>query len=113
MATSANWGANFVVTVSFLALLGEEGDCRQVPETKNRRLAEIERDLGLPPARPARQHLSAPQRPDSTRINPRTAEAAHLNAIIVVPGKAGLVQVSDRPGERADLQPDDRGRQAA
>lgn len=66
VATIANWGANFVVTVCFLSLLAAIGDdgtfflfgfltlvalgyfYRQVPETKNRTLPEIERDLGLP-----------------------------------------------------------------
>jgi sugar porter (SP) family MFS transporter len=66
VATIANWGANFVVTVSFLTLLGAIGDdgtfflfgfltvvaltyfYKQVPETKNRTLPQIERDLGLP-----------------------------------------------------------------
>ncbi|MGI8760792.1 MAG: sugar porter family MFS transporter [Jatrophihabitantaceae bacterium] len=68
VATIANWGANFVVTVSFLTLLGAIGDdgtfflfgfltvvalayfYKQVPETKNRTLPQIERDLGLPPS---------------------------------------------------------------
>jgi len=67
VATMANWGANFVVTVSFLTLLGAIGNAgtfflfaglsivavvyfqRQVPETRNRSLQDIERDLGLPP----------------------------------------------------------------
>lgn len=71
VATIANWAANFVVTVSFLTLLGAIGNdgtfflfgfltlvalgyfARQVPETKNRTLAQIERDLGLPPSAPA------------------------------------------------------------
>ena len=66
VAAIANWGANFVVTVSFLTLLAAIGDAgtfflfglltmaalvyfhRKVPETKNRTLPEIERDLGLP-----------------------------------------------------------------
>ncbi len=66
VATMANWGANFVVTVSFLTLLSAIGNAgtfflfaglsivalvyfqRQVPETKNRSLQEIERELGLP-----------------------------------------------------------------
>ncbi len=68
VATIANWGANFVVTVSFLTLLSALGDAgtfflfgiltlvalvyffKQVPETKNRTLPEIERDLGRPHA---------------------------------------------------------------
>ncbi|MDT4926529.1 MAG: hypothetical protein QOG01_4242 [Pseudonocardiales bacterium] len=66
VATMANWGANFVVTVSFLTLLSAIGNAgtfflfaglsiialvyfqRQVPETKNRSLQDIERDLDLP-----------------------------------------------------------------
>jgi len=66
VATMANWGANFVVTISFLTLLGALGNAgtfflfaglsivalayfqRQVPETKNRSLQDIERDLDLP-----------------------------------------------------------------
>lgn len=66
VATMANWGANFIVTVSFLTLLSALGNAgtfflfgglsivalgyfqRQVPETKNRSLQEIERDLDLP-----------------------------------------------------------------
>ena len=66
VATMANWGANFVVTISFLTLLSAIGNAgtfflfaglsivalayfqRQVPETKNRSLQEIERDLDLP-----------------------------------------------------------------
>jgi sugar porter (SP) family MFS transporter len=69
VAAIANWGANFVVTVSFLSLLAAVGDAgtfflfaaltmaalvyfqRKVPETKNRTLPEIERDLGLPTIR--------------------------------------------------------------
>jgi sugar porter (SP) family MFS transporter len=65
VATIANWGANFVVTVSFLSLLSAIGDAgtfflfgaltlaalgyfhSQVPETRNRTLPQIERDLGL------------------------------------------------------------------
>ncbi|HEX5290206.1 MAG TPA: sugar porter family MFS transporter [Streptosporangiaceae bacterium] len=66
LATMANWGANFVVTISFLTLLSAIGNAgtfflfgglslvaliyfqMQVPETKNRSLQEIERDLDLP-----------------------------------------------------------------
>ncbi|MEO7193671.1 MAG: sugar porter family MFS transporter [Pseudonocardiaceae bacterium] len=73
VATIANWGANFVVTVSFLTLLAAIGDAgtfflfgfltlvalgyfyRQVPETKNRTLPEIERDLGIPVPPPSTQ----------------------------------------------------------
>lgn len=68
VATIANWGANFVVTVSFLTLLSVLGAAgtfflfgfltlvalfyffKQVPETKNRSLSDLERDLSLPPA---------------------------------------------------------------
>ena len=78
VATFANWGANFVVTISFLTLLSAITDAgtfflfgfltlvalvyfyRQVPETKNRTLAEIERDLGLPASAPSQ---TAPERP--------------------------------------------------
>ncbi|NNN19724.1 MAG: sugar porter family MFS transporter [Acidimicrobiaceae bacterium] len=63
VATVANWGANFIVTISFLTLLGTIHGSgtfllfafltivalvyfqRRVPETKNRSLQEIERDL--------------------------------------------------------------------
>jgi sugar porter (SP) family MFS transporter len=63
VATIANWGANFVVTISFLTLLGAIHGSgtfflfaaltvsalvyfhANVPETKNRSLQEIERDL--------------------------------------------------------------------
>jgi sugar porter (SP) family MFS transporter len=66
VATMANWGANFVVTISFLTLLGAIGNAgtfflfaglsiaaviyfqRQVPETRNRSLQDIEHDLDLP-----------------------------------------------------------------
>jgi len=66
VATMANWGANFVVTISFLTLLSALGNAgtfflfaglsvvaltyfqRQVPETKNRSLQDIERDLDMP-----------------------------------------------------------------
>ena len=66
VATIANWGTNFVVTISFLTLLAAIGDdgtfflfgsltlmalvyfYRQVPETKHRSLPQIESDLGLP-----------------------------------------------------------------
>ena len=64
----ANWGANFVVTISFLTLLSALGNAgtfflfaglsvvaltyfqRQVPETKNRSLQDIERDRTCPSA---------------------------------------------------------------
>jgi hypothetical protein len=63
VATIANWAANFVVTISFLTLLGAIGGSGAfglyafltvaaliyfwvvVPETKGRSLQEIERDL--------------------------------------------------------------------
>ena len=63
IATVANWLPNFVVTVSFLRLLSAIGGTgaflmfgfmsllaivyfvKRVPETKNRPLAEIEREL--------------------------------------------------------------------
>ena len=66
VATMANWGANFVVTISFLTLLSAIGNAgtfflfaglsivalvyfqRQVPETRNRSLQDIEHDLDLP-----------------------------------------------------------------
>ncbi|HEX4430839.1 MAG TPA: sugar porter family MFS transporter [Frankiaceae bacterium] len=66
VATMANWGANFVVTISFLSLLSAIGNAgtfflfaglsilalayfqRQVPETKNRSLQDIEFDLDHP-----------------------------------------------------------------
>jgi membrane protein implicated in regulation of membrane protease activity len=65
VATIANWGANFVVTISFLTLLNAITPkgvfflfafltlvalayfARRVPETKQRSLQEIERDLGV------------------------------------------------------------------
>jgi sugar porter (SP) family MFS transporter len=67
VASTANWGANFIVTISFLTLLSAIGGTgvfllfgcltlvalvyfwRKVPETKGRSLQAIERDLrGLP-----------------------------------------------------------------
>ena len=66
IATMANWAANFVVTISFLTLLSAIGNAgtfflfgglsivalvyfqRAVPETKDRSLQDIERDLDLP-----------------------------------------------------------------
>jgi hypothetical protein len=74
VATMANWGANFVVTISFLTLLSAIGNAgtfflfaglsivalayfqQQVPETKNRSLQDIERDLDLPERLDNRQH---------------------------------------------------------
>ncbi|HZE50201.1 MAG TPA: sugar porter family MFS transporter, partial [Jatrophihabitantaceae bacterium] len=79
VATMANWGANFVVTVSFLTLLSVIGNAgtfflfaglsvvslayfqRQVPETKTRSLQDIERDLDLPVVRDDRhRRLTVP-----------------------------------------------------
>src|SRR5882762_9329755 len=69
VATMANWGANFVVTVSFLTLLSALGNAGtfflfaglsitalayfqwKVPETKNRSLQDIEHNLDLPARR--------------------------------------------------------------
>jgi sugar porter (SP) family MFS transporter len=66
VATMANWGANFLVAISFLTLLSAIGNAgtfflfaglslvalayfqRQVPETKNRSLQAIERDFDTP-----------------------------------------------------------------
>jgi sugar porter (SP) family MFS transporter len=63
VASTANWGANFIVTISFLTLLSAIGGTgvfllfgfltlvalayfwRKVPETKGRSLQEIERDM--------------------------------------------------------------------
>jgi sugar porter (SP) family MFS transporter len=82
VATMANWGANFVVTVSFLTLLSAIGNAgtfflfaglsivalayfrRHVPETKNRSLQDIERDLDLPERHDdLRRHLVSPAHP--------------------------------------------------
>jgi hypothetical protein len=64
VATMANWGANFVVTISFLTILGVIHGfgtffllaflsvvavfycVLQVPETKGESLQQIERELG-------------------------------------------------------------------
>jgi hypothetical protein len=64
VATIANWGANFVVTISFLTLLNAISPkgvfflfafltlialayfAKRVPETKGRSLDQIERELG-------------------------------------------------------------------
>jgi sugar porter (SP) family MFS transporter len=69
VATMANWGANFAVTISFLTVLSILGGAgtfflfagltiialayfqRQVPETKSRSLQDIEHDLAVPAAR--------------------------------------------------------------
>jgi sugar porter (SP) family MFS transporter len=77
VATMANWGANFVVTVSFLTLLSAIGNAGtfflfaglsivaltyfrlQVPETKNRSLQDIERDLDQPVGADTRRHRPA------------------------------------------------------
>jgi hypothetical protein len=75
VATMANWGANFVVTISFLTLLSAIGNAgtfflfaglsvvslayfqRQVPETKTRSLQDIERDLDRAVTRDHRHRL--------------------------------------------------------
>jgi sugar porter (SP) family MFS transporter len=80
VATMANWGANFVVTISFLTLLSVIGNAgtfflfaglsiaalayfqRKVPETKNRSLQDIERNVDLPARR---QHLAPAGAPAS------------------------------------------------
>jgi sugar porter (SP) family MFS transporter len=67
VATMANWAANFVVTITFLTLLGAVGGIgafflfafltvvalgyfwRKVPETKGRSLQQIEQDLAIEP----------------------------------------------------------------
>jgi hypothetical protein len=93
VAAIANWGANFVVTVSFLTLLAAVGDAgtfflfgaltmaalvyfhRKVPETKNRTLPEIERDLGLPATAKNVSGRPAGEKPGSAvphRGNPTT-----------------------------------------
>jgi hypothetical protein len=88
VATMANWGANFVVTVSFLTLLSAIGNAgtfflfaglsivalayfrRHVPETKNRSLQDIERDLDLSERHDdLRRHLVSPAHPQGS---PRT-----------------------------------------
>jgi len=66
LATMTNWGANFVVTISFLTLLGAIGDAgtfflfgglsivalvyfqRRVPETRNRSPTAMEREVDVP-----------------------------------------------------------------
>jgi sugar porter (SP) family MFS transporter len=78
VAGMANWGANFVVTVSFLTLLSAISGVgvfflfgfltlvalayfwKKVPETKGRSLQEIERDL-VPGPRAAGDDLTAPR----------------------------------------------------
>ena len=70
VATMANWGANFVVTISFLTLLDAVGGVgtfflfafltvvaliyfwHKVPETKGRSLQQLERDLAIEHAAP-------------------------------------------------------------
>ena len=79
VATMANWGANFVVTISFLTLLSALGNAGtfflfaglsitalayfqwKVPETKNRSLQDIEHNLDLP----ARRRRPTPGRPSA------------------------------------------------
>jgi sugar porter (SP) family MFS transporter len=82
VASMANWGANFIVTVSFLTLLSAIGGLgvflmfgfftllalayfyRKVPETKGRSLQAIERDLrGLPPPRTVAEGSGQPGAP--------------------------------------------------
>jgi sugar porter (SP) family MFS transporter len=71
VASMANWGANFIVTISFLTLLSAIGGVgvfflfgfltlvaltyfwKKIPETKGRSLQEIERDLVPVQSRPA------------------------------------------------------------
>jgi MFS family permease len=71
VASMANWGANFIVTISFLTLLSAIGGVgvfflfgfltlvaltyfwKKVPETKGRSLQEIERDLVPVQSQPA------------------------------------------------------------
>ncbi len=81
VATIANWFANFIVTISFLTLLSALGDSgtfflfaaltvvaivyfiRRVPETKNRSLEQIERDLnssGIIPVTTSAKPRSSP-----------------------------------------------------
>ena len=80
VASMANWGANFVVTVSFLTLLNAISGVgvfflfgfltlvalayfwKKVPETKGRSLQEIERDLVPAQARPVRLISGFPYR---------------------------------------------------
>jgi len=77
VASTANWGANFVVTISFLTLLSAIGGTGvfllfgvltlvalayfyfRVPETKGRSLQAIERDLRGLPAPPAADRRAA------------------------------------------------------
>lgn len=79
VATIANWGANFVVTISFLTLLDAITPkgvfflfafltglawvyfAKRVPETKQRSLQEIERDLGATMADDGALDPSAPR----------------------------------------------------
>jgi MFS family permease len=100
VATMANWGANFAVTISSLTVLGILGGAgtfflfagltiialayfqRQVPETKSRSLQDIERDLALPrpderlPWLGAARRISASIRSGSVRRPASQAAAA-------------------------------------
>jgi sugar porter (SP) family MFS transporter len=78
VATMANWGANFVVTTSFLTVLSALGNAgtffvfaglsitalayfqRKVPETKSRSLQDIERTLGGAPRGQLTTSLAGP-----------------------------------------------------
>ncbi len=92
VATMANWGANFLVTVSFLTLLNAINGVgvfflfgfltlvalayfwRKVPETKGRSLQEIEHELtgeqGLRRGRPARKAARPRRRPGAAGPRP-------------------------------------------
>jgi MFS family permease len=91
VATIANWGANFLVTISFLTLLNAIHPrgvfilfalvclaalayfAKRVPETAKRSLQEIERDLG-PQARAA--GTPAPTVPTAGSVPPTSRPAS-------------------------------------